>query len=148
MNKSYWAAGVARLLKKLGNWVSGILCTRPRLKMGKPVEVKEIANYIADRTSLNRGEIINVIDELHDTVVHFCLQGRTVIINRLGRFSPTLKITGEIRVKYVADNDLKKAINNLNEYKGIIVNRENIVKNSDELKTIWNDLHPEDPITD
>jgi nucleoid DNA-binding protein len=121
---------------------------RPRLKMGKPVREREIANYIADRTSLNRGEIINVINELHDTVVHFCLQGRTVILNRLGRYSPTLKITGEIKAKHVADNDLKKAVNNLDLYEGTIVNRENIVENSDELVAIWNDLHPEDPITD
>jgi nucleoid DNA-binding protein len=120
---------------------------RPRLKMGKPVRVREIAKYIADRTSLNSGEIKNVIDELHDTVVHFCMQGRTVIFEGLGRYSPKLSIFGDIGIKHVTAKEIKKSVNDIEVYKGTIINRENIVGTVDELVAIWNDQHPEDPIT-
>jgi nucleoid DNA-binding protein len=116
--------------------------------LGKPVRVSEIAKYIADRTSLNSGEIKNVIDELHETVVHFCMQGRTVIFEGLGRYSPKISISGEIGIKHVTDRNLKKAVNDLDIYKGAIVNRENIVDTADDLVAIWNEQYPGDPVTD
>jgi nucleoid DNA-binding protein len=134
--------------KKMALKVKAINLTRVKLKMQKPVRVNEMVKYIADRTSLNSGEIKNVIDELHDTVVHFCMQGRTVIFEGLGRYSPNISISGEIGIRHATDNKLQKAVNDLQVYKGEVVNRENIVNTADELIAIWNEQHPEDPVTD
>jgi hypothetical protein len=41
---------------------------------------------------------------------------------------------------------LKKTLNIPGNYNGEIVNRENIGKTFEELVSLWNELHPDEPI--
>jgi hypothetical protein len=119
---------------------------RPKLKLGRMFSMDQVAPYVADRTGLNRGVILNVLNEFCDTLIFFALDGRTVKLDGLGRFSPKIGLDGTISISARLDNRMQKRLNDEGLFKGEIQNRDNIGKTPDELVALWNEIHPEDPV--
>ena len=55
---------------------------------------RELAEYISARTSLNRGEIENVLQEPNEAIVFFAKQGLAVKLARAGTFAPAEDLGG------------------------------------------------------
>ena len=119
---------------------------RPRIALGKRVEMDEQVKFIARSTGLNESTIRQVLIELRDTVVFFSLSGRPVKLEGLGTYTPTIDLEGEFGVGHRADTKLKKAFNAPGEFQGDIENRDSIGKTSDELVARWNEEYPDDPV--
>jgi len=126
--------------------IQAITTYLPRITRDRTISTAKLADYIEARTSLNHGEILNVLMELREGIKFFCLEGNAVKIQSLGTFGPSIKLDGQIRVKTRLDVGINKAINVAGAFKGTVLNRDNIVKSSDELVELWNAEHPDDPV--
>lgn len=119
----------------------------PRLVKGPVVKLTELINHFVDgRSGLNRGSIHIVLDELHDAVIRYCLAGRSVNMEGLGTFSPIIKLDGRFSIIYRMDTKLREKLNYPNTFIGKITNYDNAGKTLDDLITLWNEEHPDDPI--
>lgn len=121
----------------------------PKLRVGPLVEIDELAEFISQRSSLNRGTIKNVLCGLQDAIVHFVtVFGRSVKLEEIGSFIPVLKLSGKLKLHLRVDPVLTKRANNTHLKSLDIKNRKNIGKSLDQLVKIWNELHPDAPVTD
>jgi hypothetical protein len=118
----------------------------PRLELSRTVQPSQIAEYIAARTSLNRGEIENVLTELNEAIAFFARQGAPVKLGGVGIFTPSIKLSGALDVGLRLDTSIDAALNVPGAFTGSVKNGENVGKSSDELKAMWNEDHPDDPI--
>lgn len=119
---------------------------RPRIVLGKRVEMDEQVAFMARSTGLNEGTIRQVLIELRDTVVFFNHSGRPVKLDGLGTYTPTVGLDGSFDIGHRADNYLKNALNTPGAFGGEIENRTNIGKSGDELAALWNEEYPDDPV--
>jgi hypothetical protein len=119
----------------------------PRVVLARTIQSREIAEYIGGRTSLNRGEIENVLSELNEALIFFMRQGSAVKLAGMGTFSPTVDLEGVLDVSVRMDTSVDGALNQDGAFKGEMVNRENIGKTATELKALWNAAHPTDLIS-
>ncbi len=118
----------------------------PRLKMDRRASMKEVVNFMAGRTGLNKGTIAMVLYELKDTLTFFHLAGRPVKLEGLGAYNPKIGLDGEITLSYRIDPELKAELNKPRAYEGEIDNNDMIGKTSDDLIARWNEEHPGDKI--
>jgi hypothetical protein len=127
--------------------IKAIGAYRPRVKLGKTAQMKEVVAYIADRTGLNEGEISIALKELRDAVAFFNLSGRAVKLEGLGTYAPKVGLDGTFDVAHRTDAALKNRLNTPRAFLGDIVNRDMIGKTADDLVARWNQEHPDDPVT-
>lgn len=118
----------------------------PHLVLGDTVQKQELVRYIAHSTGLSEGQIDIVIKELRDAIIFYNLSGRGVKIDGLGTYLPKIDTNGVIGIQHRADAHIKHEVNGAGRYLGKIANRENIGKTPQEIVTIWNTHHPEDPV--
>lgn len=122
---------------------------RPRIKMGRLTDVREVARLISGRTSLNESGVYEALLELK-WVLDYCLKaGRSVRLTGIGLFSPTIKLDGKIKTSFRLEKGLSSELNKDAEgFEGKIINNDMIGKTVDDLVTRWNDEHPEDPVVE
>jgi hypothetical protein len=118
---------------------------RPMINYHKTANWQRVAKHIAMRTSLNRGEIIMVLTELHDAILFFNGQGQGVRLEGLGTYLPNINYQGEFDVACRIDPRLKRALNSGN-FSGRIRNKQHIGKTSEEIIALWNSERPDDPV--
>jgi hypothetical protein len=118
----------------------------PRIILGKTAQLREVVAYIAERTGLNRGEIRLVLDELHDTALHFNRAGRAVKYPGLGIYTPSIGADGVFNIGHRLDRELKKRMNDEDTFTGDIANNDMIGKTTEELIARWDEEHPDDPV--
>ena len=128
--------------------IQAITTYRPRVSLDRTVSTAKLAEYIEARTSLNEGEIVNVLRELFSGIKFFCLEGNSVKIEGLGTFSPSVNLAGRFKVNCRLDVGISKAMNVVGAFKGTVLNRDNIGLSSDDLVELWNAEHPEDPVVE
>ena len=120
----------------------------PRLTLARTAQTPEIAELIAARTSMNCGEVENALSEFKAALLFYAKQGSPVKLEGLGTFTPTIDLAGTLNVGFRLDAGIDSALNGAGMYKGEIVNRENMGKSSNEIKAMWNQAHPNDPVGD
>ena len=130
----------------MANRMTAIGAYRPRLKLNRSVGADELAKYISRGTALNRGEIRNVLTELHDAIVYFNSQGTPVHIEDVGYFTPSIRLTGNLNVNLRLDPAIRHKINLPGIFSGEILNGDNIGLAQEDLIAIWNAANPEDPV--
>jgi hypothetical protein len=131
----------------MAKWIQAVKAFAPRLKLGHTFKTPEVTEMIARRTSLNAGEIRNVLCELNATILFCARMGSPVKLDELGTFTPTMALDGSLHIVFRPDVNLERGFNHPDAFNGEVHNRENIGKTSEELKTLWNDAHPNDKIT-
>ncbi|MDQ2178443.1 HU family DNA-binding protein [Marinifilum sp. D714] len=109
--------------------------------------MKQVVEFIASRTGLNKGQIQMVLAELADTVIFFNKQGQGVKLEGLGTYLPEIDTEGEISVSHRLDRYIKSALNVEGGFTGNIENKTNIGKSKEEFIAMWNEAHPDDPIS-
>jgi predicted histone-like DNA-binding protein len=80
----------------------------PVLKSVKMVKEKEVAQKLADETTLNPKEAEMAISQLLKVVTELLLEGHTVQLGSLGSFRATLSSEGSTTEKEVTVNKIKK----------------------------------------
>ena len=126
--------------------IEAIRAYGPRIILGRMVQPRELAEYISRGTSLNRGEIENVLSELNEALCYFMRQGSSVKLSGVGVFSPSIDLEGNLDIGVRMDNSIDAELNKIGAFQGEILNRENIGKTPTELKEMWNQVNPTDLI--
>jgi len=130
----------------MANRIKAVNAYRPQVELGQTVQSEELNRYLADRTGLNEGEVSLVTKELRDAVIFFNRAGRGVKLEGLGSYLPNLQLDGTFDVQHRLDTAVKNGLNTPGVFTGNIKNRENIGKSADDLVTLWNAAHPDDPV--
>lgn len=129
----------------MANKITAINAYRPKIKLEKTRDVKDVARLIAGRTSMNEGAVLQSLTELRSVLEFYMGSGTPVKLPGLGTFTPSMSLEGALNVTLRIDTALLSELNKKREgFKGEIKNRENIGKTSDELVRIWNENNPGD----
>ncbi|UCH96704.1 MAG: hypothetical protein JSV88_07590 [Candidatus Aminicenantes bacterium] len=126
--------------------IEAIRAYSPRIKRGIVAELGDVVDFIAGRSSLNEGTILNVMAELREAITFYALSGRSVRLRGLGFFAPTIDLEGKLGINHWSDSILISEINVSGKFKGDIVNRDMIGKTTDDLVERWNQEHPNDKV--
>ena len=118
----------------------------PRVEQTHTVQASQMAEYISGRTSLNRGEIENVLRELNEAISFFARQGSSVKLEGVGIFRPIIKLSGVLGIGFRLDTSINKALNVPGAFTGSVRNGENVGKSAEEIKAMWNAENPDDLI--
>ena len=127
--------------------IEAIQVYSPRVILGRTASLLELVKFISGRTGLNEGEITMVLKELRDAIIFFTLEGRGAKIEGLGTYLPKVSLDGRFDISHRLDAAIRNALNTPGAFRGEIENRVNIGKTGEELVTMWNEEHPEDPVT-
>jgi nucleoid DNA-binding protein len=130
----------------MANRIVAINANRPKIDLGKTIQMPEIVEHISDRTGLNKGDLQIAISEVSSVVSYYNKRGMAVKIEDLGTYTPTIGLNGSFNVSHRLDKAIKNVLNTPDAFSGDIVNRENIGKTPEELIAKWNEEHPEDPV--
>ena len=97
----------------------------PIQKMSQLLDENEVAEYIADETTLNPSEAMMAIRQLYKIVSRELLNGNTVKLGNLGTFSVSLTTTGaeskseltannieKVNLRFIASSKIKEALQN------------------------------------
>jgi len=128
----------------MANKITAINAYRPRVEAGNTVQKPELVRQLARATGLNEGTADLVIKELRDIIIENLRAGRGVKVEGLGTWLPNIDLAGVFDVQYRMDSFLKSALNVIGIFTGVILNRENIGKTSEDLVNKWNEEHPDD----
>ena len=105
----------------------------PRVKLNKPVEKRDLINFIQSRSGYVSSDVVGMMYEFCDSILFFLKQATPVRLEGIGIFSPSLKLDGTIQIKFRPDKSLVRELNTSNSLKGHITNRHNIGKSLDDL---------------
>ena len=130
----------------MANFLKAIVQYGPRLELNSTAQLDEVAELMAMRTGLKKGEVMMVLQEQSEVITHFGKNGTPVKFPGMGIFSPSIDRHGEFSVNFRADTALKSGINALNAYRGGLKNKANIGIDNQRLKELWDADHPEDPL--
>jgi nucleoid DNA-binding protein len=128
--------------------ITAIQALTPRIELQGRFVTETMCELISRRTSLNRGEIENVLRELHENMVDALSAGRPVKLDGIGTFTPVIRLNGELSINVRVDREPIKDLNKPGRFTGGIRNRPNIGRSADELIQGWNANHPDDPVVD
>src|SRR3989304_7563979 len=126
--------------------IEAINAYRPKVVLNPLAKSDQVVDFIAMRTGLNKGSVQLALAELSDTVIFFNLQGTPVKIEGLGIYTPSIDTQGTFDAGHRTDQAIVKALNVPGAFKGVIENRENIGKTSQDFIAKWNADHPDDPV--
>ncbi|GAB4340638.1 MAG: hypothetical protein Kow0037_26670 [Calditrichia bacterium] len=108
----------------------------PKIKTGKTTTKTELVEHIKERTGLVKSDVVGMLAELEDTLLHFLSMGRPVKLEGIGTFSPSIKLDGTIKINFRIDKSLGQRINLDGAFTGEIVNKDNIGKSITELENM------------
>ena len=126
--------------------IQAINVFRPKINLRPSVAMKELVEYIADRTGLNKGEIQMALSELSDAVQFYNKRGQGVKLQGLGTYLPKINLQGKFSISHRLDREIANELNAPGAFSGDIQNRQNIGKTPDELVALWNEAHPDGPV--
>ena len=116
----------------------------PKVVLGRTIQLKELVNYIADRTGLNKGDIQIALSELSAAIQFFNKQGQGVKLEGLGTYQPKIDLQGKYSVLHRLDKEIENSLNTPGSFSGEVANKEYIGKTVDELVAKWNEDNPGD----
>lgn len=119
----------------------------PRLVYGRTADLEDLVPMLSKRSGLSALDVEMVLRELSGVVTHQLRAGTPVRLPGLGRLRATLTRTGSMRVHLTVDKDLVRSMNAPGTYRGEIRNRGRIGLDDAGYKALWDEAHPEDPVT-
>jgi hypothetical protein len=127
--------------------IKAVSAYRPRIEQGNTVQKPEFIRAVSRATTLLEGTVNNALTEIRDQVITFCRTGRAVKLDGLGIFTPGIDIDGNLAINFRADPAMGFGMNQPGTFTGTILNREHIGMTLEQFIQMWNDNHPEEPIT-
>lgn len=126
--------------------IKAISALGPRITLGRRASMNELVSNVANRTGLNKGDVLLMVNELRDNIVNIALSGRGVKIDGLGTFTPKVNLKGQFSLSVRLDASISNDINKRKAFEGKIENREMMGKTTQDIIAKWNELHPDDPV--
>jgi hypothetical protein len=126
--------------------IKAISAYRPRVDLGDAAQVERYMELVTQRTTLSSGVVLNVQEASVETLIGLLLEGRPVH-TRTAIYTPSIDLNGNLEVKVRVDRRILRALNGRGAFQGKIIHAENVGKTADELVTMWNEAHPDDPVT-
>ena len=118
----------------------------PTIDLGDAASEERFLELITSRTTLSNGVVKNVQESEVETLIGLLLDGRKVRTG-IATYKPVIDLDGQFSVKVKVDKRVLRALNADGAFRGTITHAEFIGKSSDELVELWNNEHPEDPVT-
>lgn len=119
---------------------------RPKIKKGRTAGMKEVVNYIADKTGFTKGSLYGVLYELSEAVIFFNQQGRAINIEGLGIYTPEINTKGRFLVSHKVSKDILQELNRPGAFHGTLLNKSNVGKTTEEFIRLWNKENPGDKV--
>jgi len=116
----------------------------PRIELAKPMTKDEIIENIVNATNQSRGSVLAVLAELDVQLEAGLKAGRIVQMPNGTHFEPTGKKDGSIEINVRTNPVVTRRVNT--DFRGEWINAGNIGKTQDEIITLWNAAHPDDPV--
>jgi hypothetical protein len=126
--------------------ITAIRRYRPEIERMPTRQTPEIIDEMCRSTTLSRGVIRNVVDQLQEALMVTFHEGRAAKIEGLGTFTPTIRMDGSLDVLFRPEPDMLRQLNDKTRFKAKILNKDSIGKSADDLVARWNAEHPEDPV--
>lgn len=132
----------------MANKLQAIRYYTPRIVKGKIATSRTAAELIAGRTSATVGEIYKLLYLESAYALYFFLrEGRSLKLDGIGMFTPSIGLNGKFRVNVRIDRELLDSLNKpTSGFIGEVENVSNIGKTVDELVEMWNLEFPGDLI--
>jgi hypothetical protein len=124
--------------------IQAITAYRPRIEYGDAASPDRFLELVTSRTTLSNGVVKNVQEAEVEALMGLLLDGRPVHTG-IAIYTPNIDLDGELEVKVRVDKRILRTLNS-GAFRGRIINADNIGKTGDELVTLWNDDHPDDPV--
>lgn len=117
----------------------------PKIELQKRANLQMVLDYISGSTNLVPSVAKQSIFELQRAIIHFARMGKTVKIDGLGTWIPSMKLDGSLQIGIRPDDEFK---NNLNagHFHGEVINKDMIGESPENLIERWNREHPDDPV--
>jgi hypothetical protein len=117
----------------------------PKIELMQAADPQQFMEMITRRTTLSAGVVKNVQESELETLISLLKEGRPVHTGA-AIFTPSIDLDGNLNINVRVDKRMLTALNAPGGFSGLIKNRENIGKTSQELVEIWNKEHPDDPV--
>ena len=116
----------------------------PKLEHKPTAGLEKVSEWAAMRTGLNKSEVLMSLQEFSDAILNFCKDGTPVKLPGVGTFTPDIDREGNINIGFRADMALKKVIKSVDNYQGVIANKNRIAIDNAAYKQLWDADHPDD----
>jgi hypothetical protein len=126
--------------------LNAVSAHRPRIQLGPKATLEEVVRLIVLKKSMDEADLFMALSSLRDVVVYLLLGGRSVSLDGLCSYTPSIQLDGSFKVSHRMDKKFATMMNTPNAFLGGVKNRENIGLTPDELVAIWNEENPGDPI--
>jgi hypothetical protein len=117
----------------------------PRLVAIVPMEVKEFINRLTRGVNQTKGTTISYMAEMDDILVETLCTGRTAKLPNGWTVRAIGKKDGTVDIKVSVGKEMLERVNR--DFVGQWHNAQNFNKNEAEIVALWNEAHPEDPIS-
>ncbi len=121
---------------------------RPRIISQEVVDLEKAAQRISKNTTYNVEEIYGMLRLYTKEMIAALQCGATVKIDGLVNISPNMKVGGEVDLSLRAARGAIAGLNNPQLWTADkVTNHDNLTKDSEALVVLWNQNHPDDPVT-
>jgi len=117
----------------------------PRLDLGRTADEDEYIDLVTRNSGVSRGEVLQIQAEDTDALVYLLKQGRSVSTGTI-IYTPSIKQDGRIDVNVRLRKGVEGQVNVPGEFKGDVINADNIGKTTDEVCDMWDAEFPDDLI--
>ncbi len=117
----------------------------PRLDLGKAVDEEEYIDLVTRNSGISRGEVLQIQAESAEALMYLLRQGRPVH-TATAIYTPSIKQDGRFDVNVRVRGGVGTQINVPGEFRGDVINADNIGKSTDELCDQWDIEFPSDLI--
>jgi len=118
----------------------------PKIKRDKTAHMSEIADFIVERTGVEKRVVCDVLKTLQDAILHFARQGRGVRLDGIISLWPIVNTKGNITFGRRFASGLGRALNNIDRFNGHLKNYERRNWCEEDYRCAWNEEFPDDPI--
>ena len=126
--------------------ITAIRRYKPDIKRQRTLQTNQVLEDLVQHTGLSQGQVHYVVYELRDVILRAHRFGQAVKIDGLGTFTPTLRMGGDLDIRFRPEPELLRQLNDRTKFHAKILNRPNLGKSSAELIAQWNREHPDDPV--
>lgn len=126
--------------------ITAIRRYRPEIERKPTRQTPDIVEEMCRRTTLSKGVIRNVVEQLQETLLAAFRSGQAAKIEGLGTFTPTLRMDGRFDILFRPDPEMLRGLKDTTQFHARILNKASIGKSAADLVAQWNAEHPEDPV--
>ncbi len=113
--------------------------------MGRAAGEDEYIDLVTRNSGISRGEVLQIEAEAAEALIYLLKQGRPVH-TATAIYTPSIKQDGRVDVNVRVRGCMGGQINVPGEFKGDVINADNIGKTTDELCDKWDAEFPDDLI--